>query len=95
VQTTEAGVCRASVSVKEVSGGSVRGGSGPVDGPRLAPHREDEEREAEDHHHGRNHEREHEERVGHGRSTQPSFTLKFRVTESTNGVAVPFSTSGA
>jgi hypothetical protein len=25
---------------------------------------------------------------------QPSFTLKFKVTESTNGVGTPFSTSG-
>ena len=30
-----------------------------------------------------------------GVPTQPCFTLKFKVTESTNGVAVPFSTSGA
>ena len=79
-----------------MSGGSERVDTDPVGRPRLAPHREDEEREAEHDHHRRNHEREHEERIGHDDvSTQLSFTLKFRVTESTNGVAVPFSTSGA
>jgi len=64
--------------------------------PRLAPHGEDEQREADGDHHGWNHEREDKERVGHGGvPTQLSLTLKFRVTESTNGVAVPFRTSGA
>lgn len=94
--TTEAGVCRTSVSREGESGGSVRVDADPMDRSRLAPDRQHEQREAEDDHHRRNHEREHEERIGHDDvSTQLSFTLKFRVTESTNGVAVPFSTSGA
>jgi hypothetical protein len=57
---------------------------------------EDEQREADEDHHRWNHEREHEQRIGHASVlSQPSFTVKFRVTERTNGVAVPFSTSGA
>ncbi len=89
-------MCRTSVSEEGVSGGSERVDADPVDRLRLAPHGEDEQREADEDHHRWNHEREHEQRISHGSVlSQPSFTLKFRVTERTNGVAVPFSTSGA
>ena len=88
-------MCQASVNQEGVTWWLVRVDADPVHGPCFAPHREGEQREAEDDDDGRHHEREHEERIGHGSVAQPSFTLKFRVTERTNGVAVPFSTSGA